>query len=168
MSLNEDCLQSTKLIFEKCGFKATQVIMEAESADYYACHFKIDGRSVRYRQAKVTPTKNGQFVTLWKRVLAGPIQPYDSADKIDFAIVSVKSKNHFGLFIFPKEVLVKRGIFSVKDKGGKRAIRVYPSWDKPESQQAEKTQKWQLDFFLDISNDLSIDIMKCKSLFSRY
>lgn len=40
-----------------------------------------------------------------------------------------KTKSELGLFIFPKEALIKHGIFSVKSKGGKRAIRVYPPWD---------------------------------------
>lgn len=100
-----------------------------------------------YRTAKITPTKNGQFVTLWKRKLQGPIQPYDISDKIDFVIVNVMKNKKKGMFVFPAEVLVEQGVFSVKNKGGKRAIRVYPPWDKPQSKQAEKTQKWQLNYF---------------------
>ena len=108
---------------------------------------------VQYRLAKITPTKNGQFVTLWKRKPKGPIQPYDESDKIDIVIVNVIKNNHQGVFIFPAEILVEKNIFSVKNKGGKRAIRVYPPWDKPESKQAEKTQKWQLDYYLEISKN---------------
>jgi hypothetical protein len=111
--------------------------------------------SIQYRLGKITPTKNGQFATLWKRSAKGPIAPYDSTDQIDLVVIVTKTKVRCGLFIFTKDILIKQGIFSVKGKGGKRALRVYPVWDKPESKQAEKTQKWQLDFFLDLSNGKS-------------
>ena len=115
-----------------------------------------DLSNIEYRVGHITPTKNGQFVTLWKRSDKGPIAPYDRADRVDLVVIVTKKKAKFGLFIFPKDVLIKQGIFSINDKGGKRALRVYPSWDKPESKQAEKTQKWQLDFFLDLSTNKSI------------
>jgi hypothetical protein len=51
-------------------------------------------------------------------------------------------------------------------KGGKRAIRVYPPWDKAESRQAEKTQKWQLEYFVEIPKNRSIDVEKFRSLYS--
>lgn len=34
------------------------------------------------------------------------------------------------------------------------AIRVYPSWDKPVSKQAIKTQSWQLEYFIELSQDI--------------
>ncbi|MEQ1722257.1 MAG: MepB family protein [Pseudobdellovibrio sp.] len=103
--------------------------------------------SAIYREAKITPTKNGQFVTVWKRNSKGLTAPYDTSNKIDFYIITVKTKTKSGQFTFPKEVLIKQGIMSVKGKGGKRGLRVYPPWDKPQSKQAEKTQRWQLDYF---------------------
>jgi hypothetical protein len=165
MKFNNDLHFIQKQIFEVSGFKYTPAKIEDESTDYNACSFKVEGHSIQYRQAKITPTKNGQFVTLWKRNSNGPIQPYDSSDKIDFVIVKVRAKNDLGLFVFPKELLIKHGVFSVNNKGGKRAIRVYPPWDSAQSKQAEKTQKWQLDFFLDTSKNKSLDVTKSKSLF---
>jgi hypothetical protein len=38
--------------------------MEAESAEYGAYTFELNDLSVRFRVAKITPTKIGQFVTL--------------------------------------------------------------------------------------------------------
>ncbi len=76
--------------------------------------------------------------------------PFDSSDNIDFFIVATKMKSKSGLFVFSKEALIKYNIFSKSHKGGKRRIRVYPSWDKLNSKQAEKTQMWQLEFFLEL------------------
>lgn len=165
MKFSDDLHVIEKRIFEASGLKYTPANFEAESADYHACSFSVEGRSIRYRLAKITPTKNGQFVTLWKRKANGPIQPFDLSDEIDFVVVTVKTKSELGLFIFPKEALIRHGIFSVKGKGGKRAIRVYPPWDKADSKQAEKTQQWQSEYFLDLTNNKSIDVKKCKSLF---
>ena len=166
MKLIDDLHVIEKRIFEASGFEYTPANFDAESADYRACSFSVEGRSIKYRLAKITPTKNGQFVTIWKRKPNGPIQPFDLSDEIDFVVVTVKTKSDLGLFIFPKEALIKHGIFSVRSKGGKRAIRVYPPWDEAESKQAEKTQKWQLEYFLDMPNNKSIDATRCKLLFS--
>lgn len=165
-----DLLENFKIfneqVFEVCGLKCSQPIPEIESSEYQACSFKINNKTVQYRHAKITPTKNGQFVTLWKRIGKRPIQPYDSSDNIDLFVVTVKTKNHFGQFIFPKSALIKQGVFSMNCKGGKRAIRVYPPWDKAESRQAEKTQKWQLEYFVEIPKNRSIDVEKFRSLYS--
>ncbi len=166
MSFLDDFNILREHVFEVCGFKISRLEIENESSEYHACSFKIDKKSVRYRQAKITPTKTGQFVTLWKRVGKGPIQPYDSLDSIDLFVVTVETKHNFGQFVFPKAALVKQGVLSVNGKGGKRALRVYPPWDKTESKQAEKTQAWQSEFFAEISKNYRIDIQKFKSLYS--
>ncbi len=153
-------------VFQVCGLKCSQPKPEIESSEYQACSFKINNKTVQYRHAKATPTKNGQFVTIWKRVAKKPIQPYDNSDNIDFIVVTVKTKNHFGQFVFPKSALIKQCVFSVNGKGGKRAIRVYPPWDKAESKQAEKTQNWQLDFFAEIPKNKIVDVERFKSLYS--
>ncbi|EKD72557.1 MAG: hypothetical protein ACD_45C00643G0006, partial [uncultured bacterium] len=61
---------------------------------------------------KITPTKVGQFVTLWKRINNGPIQPYDVSDPVDFFIVSARKDDCFGQFIFPKSVLRDQAVLS--------------------------------------------------------
>lgn len=93
------------------------------------------------------------------------IQPYDKSDNIDLVMVTVKTKSRMGQFVFPKKFLIKQGVFSVNGKGGKRAIRVYPPWDKAESKQAQNTQKWQLKFFAEIPKNKSIDINRFQELF---
>lgn len=65
-------------------------------------------------------------------------------------IINTETKSHFGQFVFPKDILITQGIFSTEIKEGKRAFRVYPSWEKTTSKQAQKTQEWQLDYFVEI------------------
>jgi len=117
------------------------------------------------RNARVTPTKIGQFVTLWKRLNNGPIQPFDASDQIDFVVVNVSTDNQLGQFVFPKKVLLEKGVFSTASKEGKRALRVYPLWDKPTSKQALKTQQWQLDYFLLIDEGGKTDVQRAKALY---
>ncbi len=154
-----------KQVFEVCKFKVSKLQKEDESSEYCAHTFKLNKKSVHYRHAKITPTKVGQFVTFWKRPSAKSIQPYDSSDDIDLLIVIVKEKNNFGQFVFPKAALIKQGVISVNGKGGKRALRVYPPWDKAESKQAGKTQTWQLEFFAEIPKNKSINVQKSKLLY---
>ena len=145
-----------KLAYGPSGYSATKIIIEKESVEYGALDFDLGGFQCKYRVGKVTPKKFGFFVTIWKRIGSGPIMPYDLDDPVDFFIFSVSTQEHFGQFIFPKAVLVEKGIVSKEGKGGKRAIRVYPPWTTPDSRQAKQTQRWQEDYFLDLSNGSSI------------
>ncbi|HQE35321.1 MAG TPA: MepB family protein, partial [Flavobacterium alvei] len=63
-----------------------------------------------------------------------------------------------------KKVLVEKGIITQNGKSGKRGIRVYPPWDIPQNKQAEKTQNWQINYFLNIKTDGSTDIDLAKNL----
>jgi hypothetical protein len=164
-SVHPDLLATKNLVFDPNQFNCSQPKMETESAEYGAYTFELNGQAIIYRAAKTTPTKIGQFVTLWKRISKSPIQPFDSADSVDFIIISTRTPGHFGQFVFPKSVLCEQDIISVKEEGGKRAIRVYPPWDKTISKQAQKTQKWQLKYFLQIPEDKSIDTVRSKILY---
>jgi hypothetical protein len=154
--LPEEFLYIKSVLSELDNFEISQTIIEPESDKYGACRFLLNNSNILFRTAKITPTKTGQFVTLWKRINQGAIQPFDTTDAIDLFIISVRKDNHFGLFIFPKSVLITKEIVSDK-KEGKRAIRVYPPWDSTPSKQAQKTQKWQLDYFLDIPQNGTSD-----------
>ncbi len=137
--------------YESCGLLCTNIIQEKESTEYGACTFEINNRHIAFRVAKITPTKVGQFVTLWKRLDTGIIAPYDTADPVDLVIISVRKEDRLGQFVFPKTVLHKKDIFSHKGTGGKRALRVYPPWDIANSNQAKDTQAWQLHYFFEIT-----------------
>jgi len=148
--VNPDLLAAQKLAYESCGWICQNLVQDEESAAYGACSFSLNHRRIQFRTGKITPTKNGQFVTLWKRIPSGVIAPYDSTDPIDLVVISVRSGERWGQFIFPKDVLMKKNILSIEGKGGKRALRVYPPWDIAESKQAKQTQIWQQKYFLEL------------------
>ena len=145
-----DLLTAQKLAYEPIGFIWSNLTQEAESQDYGAYTFKMNNQHITFRVAKVTPTKIGQFVTLWKRIGCGPIMPYDIADTVDLFVVSVRDKENLGQFVFPKNLLHEKGFVAKNGSGGKRAMRVYPPWNIPDSPQATKTQTWQLAYFAEI------------------
>ena len=153
-------------IYKPLGFELTHFSLENESQEYGACTFKLNGLHIVSRNAKVTPTKIGQFVTLWKRLNDGPIQPFDASDNIDFVVVNLRSENQIGQFVFPKKVLLEKGVFSTPSKEGKRAIRVYPPWDKPKSKQALKTQQWQSRYFLKFDESGQPDLARGQALYA--
>lgn len=152
-------------IYDKCSFEISHFKLEPESRGYDACRFELDGRKIICRNAKTTPKKVGQFVTFWKRNNNGSIEPFDENDQIDFYVVNVRTENQFGQFVFPKSVLISKGIISSGKKEGKRAFRVYPSWDIAKNKQAERTQNWQLNYFYEIGK--MTDFKKVDDLYNR-
>ena len=125
----------------------------------------LNGKKIIFREAKITPTKTGQFVTLWKRNLENKIQPFAENDDFDFVVISTKSNANLGQFVFPKSVLKDQKILSYSNNKGKLAIRVYPSWDQVISKQAIKTQLWQLHYFLRLSEKEMVTIELAKKLY---
>ena len=144
---------------EEFNLEVSDIIPESESAAYSAFDLKVNSSNVKFRISKITPTKNGQFVTVYKRIEDGTIAPFENTDKIDFVIISSQKEENRGYFIFPKSELIKRGIFTDK-KEGKRAFRVYPSWDITNSNQAQKTQQWQLKYFIKTDKEFDLDFIK--------
>jgi hypothetical protein len=164
--IHNDLLIAKKLAYDKCGFDLANINADKESAEYAACSFELNGMKIRYRTSKITPTKTGQFVTIWKRNNEGITQPFDTTDDIDLIVISSRSGDHFGQFIFPRSVLIGKGIMSTNTKEGKRGIRVYPPWDVAGNRQAEKTQRWQTSYFLAIKEN-GADLELTKKLFMK-
>ncbi|MET3027554.1 MepB family protein [Flavobacterium sp. UW10123] len=162
---SSDLELSRERFFDEANLQITYLQKESESEEYSAFRFKLNNKNICYREAKITPTKTGQFVTLWKRNQSGTIEPFDYLDDIDFVIVTVRKDQNWGQFIFPKKTLLKKGIFSTQSKEGIRATRVYPPWDETTSKQAQKTQKWQLDYFFNFSDQSKIDLKELKKIF---
>lgn len=123
------------------------IVYDRESTEYGAAAFVFNNQRILFRIAKTTPTKVGQFVTIWKRIANGPIQPFDESDPFDFLIVRVQSGNQAGQFVFPKKILSEKKIISKNNVGGKRAMRVYAPWVTTHNKQATQTQKWQINYF---------------------
>ncbi len=151
-------------VYDKCSLEISDFKIESESKEYYACRFRLNGLNILSRNAKITPKKVGQFVTFWKRNGNGPIEPFSKKDHIDFYIVNVRVENEFGQFVFPKSLLIKKGIISTENKEGKRGFRVYPKWDIAKNKQAEQTQKWQLNYFYEINS--STDLKEVVKLYN--
>ena len=135
-------------------------VPEAESAEYGACRAELDGKRLVLRVAKTTPTKTGQFVTIWKRPHPdAEIAPLDEADPVDIVIIAVSDGARHGFFIFPRKVLLEKGVMSRAGQGGKRALRVYPPWCAPESAQAQRTQRWQAACFVAVGDQRRLEQM---------
>lgn len=150
-------------IYEQCGLNISDFQLEKESKEYDACRFELNGLRIISRNAKNTPKKVGQFVTFWKRNANGPIEPFEENDQIDFFVVNVRTEKELGQFVFPKSVLITKGIISTDKKEGKRAFRVYPNWDTVNNKQADKTQKWQMAYFYEIND--STDPRRVRELY---
>jgi hypothetical protein len=161
---HNDLKIAKELVYDLCNFDFKNLNYNTESIEYAACTFELDNQKIQHRVAKITPTKNGQFVTIWKRNKDKITEPFDINDDIDFVIITAKSGHNLGQFIFPKKVLADKGIITQNGKSGKRGIRVYPPWDVPKSKQALKTQSWQKNFFLTIKTDSSNDLALAKKL----
>lgn len=156
-----------ELVYDKCGLGLTNLKLHSESVEYGACSFELDGHKFEHRVSKITPTKTGQFVTIWKRNKNGITEPFDILDEIDFIAITSKTRDNIGQFIFPKSVLADKGIISQKGKAGKRGIRVYPSWETVTNKQAEKTQSWQTNYFITLRNNSSADFDLVKKLLDK-
>ena len=145
-----------KKVYDKCSCELSEYEIELESQEYGACKFELDKSKIISRNSKITPKKIGQFVTFWKRGLDGSTMPFEQSDSFDFFVINVASQQQLGQFVFPKKVLIQKGIISTNQKEGKRGFRVYPKWDVPQNKQATKSQLWQLQYFYEINDSTDI------------
>lgn len=139
--------------YRALGHTCSEPRADAESRDYGAHAFELNGRRAVFRIARTTPRKAGQFVTLWQRTLpdgGGPIRPFDCSDGVDLFVISVRGDSGFGQFVFPQAALVARDVVSTGFVGGKRALRVYPPGSEPLNKTAQSTQHWQLEYYFPI------------------
>jgi hypothetical protein len=153
-----------ELVYDKCGFIFSSLKLNNESIAYGACTFELNGRKIEYRRSKITPTKVGQFVTVWKRNEKEITVPLDYSDNFDFIVITSKSGDKMGQFIFPKSVLLEKGIISRNGNGGKRGIRVYPLWDVVTNRQAKQTRSWQAAYFFSIDKNAVMDVNYVRTL----
>ncbi|MFD5147967.1 MepB family protein [Streptomyces sp. NPDC058401] len=169
-------LAAKALVYDPCGFTVSPPVPEPESAEYAAHAFTLDGLRVRFRAARTTPTKAGQFVTLWQRSApGGPIRPFDTADPVDLFVVATDDGDRSGQFVFSPEALRRHGVVSARGSGGKRAFRVYPPWVTTTNRQAAAAQTWQLAHFLhlpapapaptDADTDAPVDLTRARELY---
>ncbi len=163
-SIHYYLLIAQKLVYNNCGLVLKNLELNQEGVNYGACSFQLNEKKIQHRVSKITPTKLGQFVTIWKRNNNGIIAPYHSSDNFDFIIITTKSNDNFGLFIFPKSALILHKIITNEKTDGKLGMRVYPPWDKVMNKQALKTQTWQINYFLPIHKRNSTNLELAKKL----
>ncbi len=145
-------------IFSKLNLIILNLQPDSECEDYLGCEFILNKTNIKFRKAKITPKKIGQFVTLWKRNLQNKqTEPFTSEDPFDFYIIFTECNNQFGFFFFPNSILSQKNILTSLSKEGKRGFRIYPDWDLPENKQAQKTQNWQKEFFINFSDENSLE-----------
>lgn len=158
-----------ELLYKYYQLDIKSLIFDRESNEYGACKFRVNGLQILYRASKITPTKIGQFVTVWKRSENKLIAPYSIKDNLDYLIISTQKLERLGYFIFPSSILFMKDIFANQyGKGGKRGFRIYPVWDIPTNKQAIQSQNWQTKYFLDCSNTNLIDGEKMKAIFQPF
>lgn len=139
--------ESAQQLWQTAGLAWVDAVPEPESSDYCAHTLTLGGRPAVFRVAKTTPTKVGQFVTLWQRSAQGPIRPFDMDDGVALFAIQAGSGAGLGMFMIPAHTLARHGVVSIDGKGGKRAMRVYPPDVETISAQARRTQKWQCEFW---------------------
>ena len=134
--------------------------IEEQNIDYEGAVFRPNQRAYRTRLAKLTPKKKGYFVAAWEKDANGTNQAYQYEDSPNKLIVSVIDGEKCGQFIFPKSVLLAKGILKTATQKGKMAFRVYPNWVSDLNATATKTQAWQSDYFIDGSNGFEAEKLK--------
>lgn len=138
-------------LFQQLNITCSSYTKDPECEEYSGYTCLLDTFTIKFRKAKITPKKIGQFVTVWKRNAEGITTPFTLSDPFDFYIILTEASNQVGCFIFPKSILGEKGILTTPKQEGKRGFRVYPTWDAPTSKQAKKTQQWQENYFILLS-----------------
>lgn len=156
-----------ELFYEPNNLVIKDVIEETQNTEYGAGVFQLNAKSIRFRVAKITPTKIGQFVAFWEKDDKNKNEAFSIEKATDLLVIHVFTHDQrFGQFVFPKEVLVQHNILKTATQKGKMAMRVYPSWDTLTSKQAIATQKWQLPYFVHLDDANSVAAQELLKLYS--
>ena len=110
-TFHPDLSAAQTLLYDKYDLHITEFKAEPESAEYAACTFKLNGLKVIFRVSKITPTKTGHFVTIWKRHDERVTEPFDFTDDFDLIIISSKSDDNLGSLFFQKLFYLKKVLY---------------------------------------------------------
>ncbi len=113
---------------------------EEQNTDYEAGLVAIGAETWRIRTARVTPTKPGAFVAVWRRDDDGVTRPFVADEVHDGLLVFVRDGTRFGVFRFTPAHLTDLGVTRTDRSPGKRGFRVYPNWCDELNAQAVRTQ----------------------------
>lgn len=146
------------------GASIGTALLELDNENYGAAVAQVGSATVRYRVGRITPRKVGAFVAVWRRAPDGSTEPFPAEDDIDLLVIAVREGLNFGQFVFPKTALIEHGIVSTAGADGKRGFRLYPTWSVTTNQQAQRTQRWQSDYFL--HHNQPGDALRARRLFN--
>ncbi|VDH17459.1 MepB protein [Algoriella xinjiangensis] len=155
-----------EIILKPLHLKINSLEKDVECDDYFGYNLHVNQTNIKFRKAKITPKKVGQFVTLWQRNNENQTEPFSVNNQFKLYIIAVEDADKRGFFIFSKEILAEKNILSTEKKEGKRGFRVYPDWVIPTNKQAEKTKNWQTDYFIEITENNQVDFIKLEKLFN--
>ena len=164
--VHRDLIEVKRNLFDPLGLDCTLPRPESDNAEYRAFQFRVGGRRIRSRAARVTPTKSGLFVAVWRRASDGSTRPHESEDGVEVLVITVRDTGNFGQFVFSRDALIEHGIVSVAGVGGKRGFRLYPPWSAVKSIQASRTQQWQSEHY--ISLDGGGEVSRTQASWIRY
>lgn len=112
--MNEQLKKFENILFKICRQKISNIYQDNKSEEYCGYNFTIDKSNIKFRKAKITPKKTGQFVTLWKRNSNNETEPFNENDNFDFYIIVTEDGKKSGFLIFPKHILIEKKILSTK------------------------------------------------------
>ncbi|PHK48634.1 MepB family protein [Staphylococcus edaphicus] len=133
---------------------------EAYNSEYESFCFQLNCHQIRCRLAKKTPTKSGYFVAFWTKGTDNKNRAFTYQEAKDYLIITIIDSIHKGLFIIPKPELYAQDLLYVKNKQGKMAMRVYPTWESNLNRTAKQTQLWQTKYFIDLTNETDYTLLK--------
>lgn len=165
-NLNNIIRNLNNIVYKPNNLMITNLKEEKQNSEYAGGMFYLNNKSVRFRVSKITPNKVGQFVSFWEKDenMRNKAFSYDTAP--DLLVITCINENKLGQFIFPKAILLKEKILRTQSQTGKMAMRIYPVWDTTVSNQAKKSQMWQLQYFVDLSDINNLPIDKLLNLYS--
>ena len=148
-----ETMQSYHLL--KLLFSNSEVsyVLEEWNQQYEAVEIKTRNGHFKSRLAQKTPNEKGYFFAMWKKDENHTNIPFTEDDLENQLIVNIVDDNRRGQFIFPKDILIKKGILKSDDSKGKMALRVYPPWETELNKTAAKTQAWQCAYFNEIVHE---------------
>ncbi len=129
------------------NLELNSIIYENQNEEYEGIAFPNLG--IRSRLAKRTPKKKGYFVASYVAKEGIKNRPYTSDESLDYLAICISDSEHEGAFMFPKQMLVSKGILTT-DKLGKMAFRVYPPFEMDLNATATLTQTWQSRYYHNI------------------
>lgn len=128
-------------------------VLEEWNQQYEAVEIKTRNGLFKSRFAQRTPNKKGYFFAMWKKDENNTNVPFTEDDLENQLIVNIVDDKRRGQFIFPKDILIKKGFLKSDDSKGKMALRVYPPWETGLNNTAAKTQVWQCAYFNEIVHE---------------